>query len=708
MARCFPAPDTWTDLHVDLTDGEETLARHLIDVLSEEWRLYLQPHVGGTRPDLAVVHPRAGVQLIEVKDYDLGAYDLSGDTWQVKTGDGLEATRSPFTQVDEARRALFRILLPFAEAARAENPSLYGFVRAGVYFHNASAEELETVRAFAKRSLGPEARHYGLAGRSALSGTGLSGPVPLRRYADAGSRHVQTVEARADDIGLERPWPEVLHGWLHPTPDEAAQNEPLELTPAQEQAAWDRAKRLLITGPAGSGKTLVLARRAAHALIRGRDVLLLSFNITLWHYVRDFVARGVRTALRKGYAYTKDERRALGANELKRRVRQEFDTRYTAAMRRLTITHYHALAYRMWEMAGGDRSDVDPETIAGRLVGEQDVLRRRTASEESGLPAADALLIDEGQDWGPRWLESLRSLLHEDSDITVAADPEQRIYDHAVRDPATLFQDAPSTAHLDGTARVPAALLPALNAVSNQWLGGSAGPTLQKARQVALDFSDRPVPEAVWTEARRASLLDCVVATAREQILSGVNASQIGVLVPTHRTGLALEPRFANAGIAPCSLCTEDPDTDKSGKMAFWRLDPRLKLSTVHSFKGWEADVIVVLLPKLPPSARERETLHVALTRTRAAVHVVAPPGGPDLQGWNYRSGKELLSEVPLPKVPLPKVPLPEAALPEAALSKGSLRGSASARGTNPTRHGTQQKRRAPGQRAPHPAIQAG
>lgn len=651
MARCFPAPADWEDLRVDLTTGERGLAEHLIEALSEKWRLYLQPHVGGTRPDLVLVHPQAGIQLIEVKDYDLGAYDLSGTSWQVRTSEGLQTTRSPFDQVDEARRALFRILLPFAEEARLENHSLFGFVRAGVYFTDASEEQLKKVGQFAGRTLGSgDAQHYGWANKARLQNADISSLIPLLRYEDGGSPHVEAIETRAEEIGLERPWTEVLHGWLHPTPDEVSQNEPLKLTPAQEQAAWNQAKRLLITGLAGSGKTLVLARRAAHALIRGRDVLLLGFNITLWHYVRDFVTRAVRTALLEGYAYTKSERRAMGKDELQRRARDELGWRYKRAMRQLTITHYHDLAYRMWAEIGGDGSEVEPEDIAERLACKEQALRRRAHDEKSPLPQADALLVDEGQDWGPKWLKSVRPLLNEDASITVAADPEQCIYEHAVENPATLFRDAPNRAQLEGTARVPAALIPALNAVSERWLGyAGEAPTLEKAPQLAMDFSDRPNPKATWTTAGKSRLSQTVVAAVQKRVLGGVNPSQIAVLVPTHKDGLALEPGFAKAGIETCSLCTPDPDHDRSGKHAFWRLDSRLKLSTVHSFKGWEADVIVVLLPALPPDQRTRELLHVALTRSRAVVDVVAPSGGADLSAWAHRDGQTLRADVPVP-----------------------------------------------------------
>lgn len=236
MAQCYPAPDTWTDLRVELTDGERLLAETLIERLSDTWRLYLQPHVAGTRPDLVLVHPRAGVQIIEVKDYDLSAYDLSGGDWKVKARDGRHAIRDPFEQADAAREALFRTLLPFAGEARAQNRSLFGFARAGVFLTRAGASDLQRVRDYLSDAQGRAARYYGLAGRKALEkDASLEALVPILRYARTGSRHVRAIEAHTDAIGLARPWHEILHGWLHPTPDEAAQNAPLTLTPAASQ-----------------------------------------------------------------------------------------------------------------------------------------------------------------------------------------------------------------------------------------------------------------------------------------------------------------------------------------------------------------------------------------------------------------------------------------------------------------------------------------
>jgi superfamily I DNA/RNA helicase len=597
--------------------------------------------VGGTRPDLVLVHPRAGVQVIEVKDYDLGAYDLSGTSWQVKSDGQRYTTGNPFAQVDAARNALFQILFPFAGEAKADNRSLFGFTRAGVFLTRASSSQLETARAFAKRTLGRAHRHYGLASRSTLQ-EDLEALIPLLRHEETGSSHVRAIEKRAEAIGLEKPWTHVLHDWLHPTPDEAAQNAPLELTGPQRRAAWNTARRLLITGPAGSGKTLVLARRAAHALIRDRDVLLLGFNITLWHYIRDFVARAVRTALVGGHAYTSSERREMGTQEFRRRVRAELRPRYRRAMRRLTITHYHRLAYDLWRTLGHEADAVTPRTVASALVRDRAAIQRLVDQPESGVRATDVLLLDEGQDGGPEWLDSLQPLLRPDATLTVAADPAQRIYDHAVSDPRDLFADVPNTVHLEGTARVPTAILPAVNAASERWLDAETVPPLDRAEQLSIDFDDRPSPKATWTTAQDTSLLPTLVAAVRRRVMDGLNPSQIAVLVPTHKVGRAVETLLEQTGLPVCSVCVDQPDVDRSRKHAFWRLDPRLKLSTVHSFKGWEADAVVVLLPQLPPREEDRETLHVAVTRTRGIIDVIAPPGGETLSGWQHRRGLSL------------------------------------------------------------------
>ena len=71
------------------------------------------------------------------------------------------------------------------------------------------------------------------------------------------------------------------------------QREPLRLNPTQKHLATSRTASGFrrIRGPAGSGKSLVLASRAADLLSRGKDVLVVTFNITLIHYLQDLCVR---------------------------------------------------------------------------------------------------------------------------------------------------------------------------------------------------------------------------------------------------------------------------------------------------------------------------------------------------------------------------------------------------------------------------------
>jgi superfamily I DNA/RNA helicase len=60
-------------------------------------------------------------------------------------------------------------------------------------------------------------------------------------------------------------------------------------------------------------------------------------------------------------------------------------------------------------------------------------------------------------------------------------------------------------------------------------------------------------------------------------------------------------------------------------KTAFAYADSRLKVSTVHSFKGWEAPRVVLVLPLGQPTHRTTTMVYVGLTRARGDLVLVGP-----------------------------------------------------------------------------------
>lgn len=94
---------------------------------------------------------------------------------------------------------------------------------------------------------------------------------------------------------------EELRRWLREPAHSVEQRRPLVLDAQQRSLAEDRTMTGFrrVRGPAGSGKSAILARRAALLSDDGKDVLVVSFNHTLRTYLQDLTVRagGRRTAV---------------------------------------------------------------------------------------------------------------------------------------------------------------------------------------------------------------------------------------------------------------------------------------------------------------------------------------------------------------------------------------------------------------------------
>ena len=86
---------------------------------------------------------------------------------------------------------------------------------------------------------------------------------------------------------------EQLRVWLREPESSKEQREPLNYNPQQLKFIKERTdsgfRRL--KGPAGSGKSVVVAGRAATLLKEQKSVLIVTFNITLLNYLQDLAVR---------------------------------------------------------------------------------------------------------------------------------------------------------------------------------------------------------------------------------------------------------------------------------------------------------------------------------------------------------------------------------------------------------------------------------
>ena len=74
--RIYP---NWKDIEKlkdPLTDGELYFAKYLNNYLPQGWEIYIQPYLNGDRPDIVILHPKVGLMIFEIKDWNLDIYNI--------------------------------------------------------------------------------------------------------------------------------------------------------------------------------------------------------------------------------------------------------------------------------------------------------------------------------------------------------------------------------------------------------------------------------------------------------------------------------------------------------------------------------------------------------------------------------------------------------------------------------------------------------
>jgi hypothetical protein len=72
MSRFIQPPkDQLHKLRRPLTNGEMKVFQFFDKHLHKSWEIYIEPHLNGLRPDFVLLHPKAGIAVFEIKDWNL-------------------------------------------------------------------------------------------------------------------------------------------------------------------------------------------------------------------------------------------------------------------------------------------------------------------------------------------------------------------------------------------------------------------------------------------------------------------------------------------------------------------------------------------------------------------------------------------------------------------------------------------------------------
>ncbi len=569
MARVYPGWQELACLSTPLNVGE----RQVLDCfasLDENWIIYVQPRLGLSQPDFIAAHPTFGVCAVEVKDWAAGAY-RQGDDGRIEVrrqGAWVRTDEAPRFQAHRYRGAIHERL-----TALVDDAPTFAEVRGVVVMPRCTTSQAKA--AIARAELQDSERWIGVYGYDDLQHdpamvlTGMRQPTVRHISAgclDALRRSLAEPEAHSD------------------------QRLPLSLNAAAGNIeANPRGARIRrVRGSAGCGKSLGLAARAARLSLEGRQVLVLAYNSTLPHYLRDLAARRCRD---------------IGAS-----------------INNITFTHLHELCHRAVDDArlAGAQPAITP--LPGVLTDWEARIDQGIEAFRLGFgPRFDAVLVDEGQDFSLKWWNLLRQhVCRPDGELLLVADPTQDVYgQRAWTDEERMLGagfSGPWT-ELRGSYRMPPDLTPLVAEFAQlhlgDWLVNPAVPVDHPQQGGQYQPTVKRWINTERGESCGKRLGDEVVQMLRDN--PDLAPSDV-VFLANHREGLEAVQVIEVAGYEVQHVFGLTNAERRDRKMRFYGSVSGVKGCTVHSFKGWESRAVLM---SVGWGDEARRLAYVGMTRVK-------------------------------------------------------------------------------------------
>lgn len=551
---------------------------------SNTYTIFLRPFIGVDTPDVVLANVSHGIIIINVCD-DLLKFE------------------SEYKRIENIKSYIFNTHLKTIKIDSILNKGVYGCVKTALYFPNSTMFEVETVIEKAnkekrgEKNCKPDKDFY----------AHLIRLYEFDNFGDIFSK----IYSRSFRFEYYDELVKIIVGHWHSYKDGDTN---FRLTDRQREIVRNEKNRFRVKGVAGCGKTQVLANRAVEKHLQtGDDVLILTFNISLIQYVMMRISQ----------------------------VPADFSTS------KFHITNYHQFFLSMANCYSNKRITLtdfdDPEFFAPY----SDKIKRY-----------NTILIDEVQDFKTNWLRSIINyFLSPNGTISVFGDGEQNIYSREY-EAETKMPTIPTYVNVPWirmTERISMRIInPEIAKLSylfakdfvdssiemikvpnelvfetywikywNVGLDKDAMTLCQNVKWILQEYKLNPRNVVVLSESINI-LRDIEMYYTDEQHKCMTNfetADQYEELLKTHKS--------------PTLFKDDLDDIRKAAKTHFTTDCNNLKLSTIHSFKGWESETVILLLqPEMKKESlyegyyiQERENtpalIYTALTRAKCNLFII-------------------------------------------------------------------------------------
>lgn len=551
------------------TEGEE----YLLNKLSKSprfkgWTIFEQPHINSMKPDFILLHEERGIIIIEVKDWDLSSKVYAEDGY-ILGRKGEKIKKNPVSQVENYKNSILKMELKSSVEFSEEFGSRYfASIETVVYFHKASKEEIISF-------CGEEKGYTKLWTRDELDYIcDMSNSLRGGEHTYALAYEKSKLE---DNKGMLSKLVRELKCNLEYSDYNYERKRPIKLTYEQGKLAKLQENSIRRwSGVAGAGKSLSLAQKAVNALKEDYRVLILTYNITLRHYLRDLCSQQFGAGSYRG------ERKKLRSS--------------------LTICHFHdflKIVMAEYEIEGNSYSGDDFTNDWIEKI--NSYLKFNKLRENLNY---DYILIDEGQDFQGEWIRFLKQFFTKKGEIFIVYDKAQDLYNHGlwIEDSEEIrnigFKGKPG--NLKVSMRMPEKMVYLIESLKKEFNIN------EEEIKANLTYEQSLIEITKWINCT-FSTLDKKLDEIEKQVdfLRENNNSleDITIITTNENTGVEIVRRFESRGIKTSHVYDMMKERSYSRrrreKWKFQGGTGRLKICSYHSYKGWESPNIILVLDDL-------------------------------------------------------------------------------------------------------------
>lgn len=586
MAKLYPPLEVIKKRKPEATPGERALLSFLLHNYNDEYEIFFQPFLNGDLPDIILMHKGGGVMIFEVKDWDLSNYHVNEvGKWIVNVNNSVN-TKTPFNQVLKYKENLYNLHIDSLLDLKLKDYKHWYIVNCAVYFHCQSENEAinfcygSSPTEKYKRFLD---KNFSILGNDSLN----------IKYFD--KIFDKTWISRKSKYFTEELYNSIAR-ILKPSYHTIEEGLDIRLSSIQQDLSISKEnERKRIKGVAGSGKTLVLAQRAVNAHKRtGGMVLILTYNITLKNYIHDKIS-----AVRDSFAWeffnisnyhdfinSNMNNVGIGFNFLEQN--DEGKALYTA----VNETTFDELVYSNLDLFDEHKDE---------------------------LPKYEAIFIDETQDYKENWIRIIKdNFATETAEIVAFADEKQNIYSRdldSTKMPNIPIQVGQWDKRLNKSYRLSNKI--ALLATdfqrkffSNKYIIEDKIETnsmLSLFDEPFIEYhnftsdNDEDIANYIFKQImeHQFNSNDITILSSRIKMLRELNSKL--QKESKEKTNIMFETEEEFRQLCPNAQSGYEKNKEiekirKNRKANFWMNRGTFKLSTIHSFKGWESPVLFLVV----------------------------------------------------------------------------------------------------------------